>query len=159
MEVDAIAVDTSGNLVIGGSTTSLKLPTSPVVLTTNRAPSGNPTGFVAKINPNVPGSAGLLYGTYLGGAASDRVNAVAIDSSGNLYAGGAVESADFPVTPNAARTTGAEVFGNFAGAREGFVTKLNPGGTVRRRSYTRLSTAGAATTKCLDSRWTRRDAW
>jgi uncharacterized protein (TIGR03437 family) len=130
-KVNAIAVDAAGNVVIGGITSSFRLPTSPGAFqTTNPASAafGSITGFVAKLNPNVAGSAGLLYGTYLGGGATDGVNAVAIDSSGNIYAGGSVDSANFPVTINAFRTVGADSYGQFPSG-EGFVTKLNPAAT------------------------------
>jgi uncharacterized protein (TIGR03437 family) len=129
-QVFAIAPDTSGNVVIGGVTKSLRLPTTQgALLTANPANPlyGSETGFVAKLNPNVAGAAGLLYGTYLGGGATDNVYAVAVDSSGNLYAGGSADSLSFPVTANALRTVGVDIYGLFSG--EGFVTKLNPAAT------------------------------
>src|SRR5204863_3422071 len=40
----------------------------------------------------------LLFGTYLGGDADDRVYALAVDSLGNAYVGGSTDSTNFPTT-------------------------------------------------------------
>jgi uncharacterized protein (TIGR03437 family) len=127
-QIQSIAIDSAGNFCIGGITYAQKLPvTAGAFQTKNQSNPSYGTGFVAKINPNVGGTQGLLYSTYLGGSYADGVNAVGVDATGNVYAGGYVYSTNFPVTASAARSTGADIYGYFAG--EGFISKLNPAAT------------------------------
>ncbi len=115
-QTQAIAVDSSGNLVVVGHTTSLNFPLQAPYQSQNdvTAPSsvnptvndGNPTAFVTKLNPT--GSA-LIYSTYLGGNSSvggvyDSAFAVAVDSSGNAYVTGVTGSSNFPITAGAYQT-------------------------------------------------------
>jgi uncharacterized repeat protein (TIGR01451 family) len=84
----------------------------------------NPTAldaFVAKINPGVVGSAGLVYSTYLGGSLDDIGLAIAVDSSNNAYVTGQTSSSDW----NAA---GSSHFGG--GSTDAFIAKVgNPTGS------------------------------
>ena len=64
----------------------------------------------------------LSYATYLGGSLGDVAQAIAVDSSGNAYVTGDVNSTDFP-TMNPAQ-------GVNAGHGDAFVAKLNPTGTA-----------------------------
>lgn len=124
-QIEAIAMDPTGNICIGGVTYAQKLPTTAGAFQTEN--QSNPqygTGFVAKIDPSVAGTQGLLYSTYLGGTNADGVSAVAADASGNVYAGGYADSSNFPLTSTAARSSFEDIYDIFAG--EGFVTKLNP---------------------------------
>jgi hypothetical protein len=59
--------------------------------------SNNTDAFVAKINPNLPGS-NPVYSTYLGGSGVDSGVAVAVDSSANAYVTGDTNSPDWPCT-------------------------------------------------------------
>ncbi|MBI5234350.1 MAG: SBBP repeat-containing protein, partial [Deltaproteobacteria bacterium] len=119
-EGNGIAVDSSGNAYITGSTCSSDFPTvGPIDPTL-----GETNVFVTKIN-----SAGtaLVYSTYLGGGGPghDYGNAIAVDSSGNAYVTGTTGSSDFPVV---------NAFDNaFSGPWDGgdaFVAKLNPAGSA-----------------------------
>ncbi len=111
--------DASDNAVIGGSVGITNFPTTPGAFQT--ASSGGIEGFVAKMNPS--GNA-LVYATYLGGGfQSDRVNGVAIDAAGNMYAAGQTQNTAFPVTAGAFDET-------YNGGEDGFVTKLNPAGSA-----------------------------
>ncbi|MBI4750696.1 MAG: SBBP repeat-containing protein [Acidobacteria bacterium] len=118
-----IAVDSSGNIVLTGYTTSLQFP------------FGNPTQsthfptdevFVTKLNPT---GTTLIYSVYLGGTNTnssvtvDQGEAVAIDSTGNIYLTGETNSTDFPVTPGAIQP-------NLNGCCNSdiFITKLNAAG-------------------------------
>jgi hypothetical protein len=90
---NAIAVDASGNVYIAGGTGSNDFP-----VTSNAAQAayggGNDDGFVAKIDPT---GATLLYSTYAGGSDVDLFNGIAVDSAGNMYAGGDTKSTNLVV--------------------------------------------------------------
>lgn len=102
---------------------------------------GNSTdGFVAQIDTDVAGPAGLLYSTYISGSSTDHVYALDIDANGFVYVGGQTRSyQDFPVTPGAARTVNAPVgFGQEPW--DGFVVKLDLTKTgAASRVYTTLT--------------------
>jgi hypothetical protein len=62
-------------------------------------------GFIAKVNPS---TGQILFSTRIGGLAVESfvplgsvVNAVAVDPTGNIYAAGWTNAADFPVSANA----------------------------------------------------------
>lgn len=68
---NAIALDSLGNVIVGGSTTSTNFPTVNAI---QPASGGGMDGFVTKIN-NVFNS--YIYSTYLGGAGGDGVASIA----------------------------------------------------------------------------------
>lgn len=118
-----IAVDSSGNACITGTTYSHDFPTTPGAFqTTNNANNAiNPkTLFVTKLNP---GGSGLVYSTYLGGTELEQGGGIAVDVSSNAYVTGSTGSADFPVTPGAFRTT-------YPGFRSAVAAKFNADGTA-----------------------------
>jgi hypothetical protein len=92
------------------------------------APAQN--AFLAKIDPNLSGSASLLYGTYLGGslndfgynggnAGEDVGTGIAVDASDNAYIVGRTYSTNFPTTAGAFQK-------NNGGGLDVFVAKFNP---------------------------------
>lgn len=107
-----IAVDSSGNSYVTGSTDSTDFPVTPDAFET--AGGG---AFVTKINP--AGSA-LVYSTYLNNAGG---TGIAVDGSGNAYVTGSAISG-FPTTAGAFQTT----YGG--GTDDAFVAKLNPAGSA-----------------------------
>ncbi|HEX5735515.1 MAG TPA: SBBP repeat-containing protein [Blastocatellia bacterium] len=112
-----IAVDSTGNAYVTGSTLSSDFPTTPGAF---QSASGDVDGFVAKIGET---GAQLSYSTYLGGSNADQCAAISVDQEGNAYVTGVTNSpADFPTTPGASQTTGGFL-------TDAFVTKLNAGGT------------------------------
>src|ERR1051326_1079821 len=113
--VTGIAVDASGNAIVAGYTAS---PNMPFVNAWQPALNGTRNAFIAKLNPL--GTA-LLWGTYMGGAATDAAAAVALDAGGNIYVGGNTSSSDFPVTNGFQRRQ--------SGQQDGFVLKLDPTGS------------------------------
>ncbi|MCJ7443472.1 MAG: SBBP repeat-containing protein, partial [Methanotrichaceae archaeon] len=111
-----IAVDSSGNAFVTGSTQSINFPTQTPI-----QPSfggGSNDGFVAKIN--AAGSA-LVYSTYIGGNSSDYGEGIAVDSSGNVYITGRTDSTNFPMQNPIQPSFGG-------GPWDVFVTKINAAG-------------------------------
>jgi hypothetical protein len=97
-----IAVDSSGDAYVVGSTESKDFPTANPV---QSAFDGEQNAFVTELNP--AGSA-LVYSTYLGGSVQDTATGVAVDSSDNVYVAGNTGSPDFPtVNPLQASNAGA----------------------------------------------------
>jgi hypothetical protein len=123
---NAIAVDSSGNVTIAGSTTSSDFPTTAgaVSRACNIKSSGTCLdGFVARLNP---AGSGFVYSTYLGGTNDDEARGVALDASGNAYVLGKTASTDFPVTAGAYSTDSSTA---------AFVTKLGPSGAIVYSTY------------------------
>ena len=87
---NSIAVDSSGNVFLTGTTASSNFP---VTLTAYQPrTAGGSDAFITKLSP----SGGLVFSTYLGGTGFDSGNAIAIDSSGAVYVAGQTASGDFP---------------------------------------------------------------
>ncbi len=108
----ALAVDDAGAVYVGGWTTSAFPTTTGAYQETLR---GMEDGFVAKVSPD---GAALVYATYVGGGANDRIVDLALDSSGSVHVAGFTESVDFPVTANAAQAA-------FGGLRDAFVVTFS----------------------------------
>lgn len=117
---NAIAVDSSGNTVITGRTSSQQdFPT----LGSARPPAfggGLRDAFVTSLTPS---GAQLNYSIYLGGNRNDEAMSVAVDGEGSAYVTGVTESTNFP-TPNGYK----RVFQG--GGTDAFVSKINLGGTL-----------------------------
>ena len=109
---NGIAVDTSGNAYVTGTTGSADFPITLSAFQTSL--NGESDAFITKLNP--AGSA-LLYSTYLGGSSSDISVGIAVDTSSNAYVTGTTDSTDFPTTPGAFQTS-------LNGPRNAFVAKL-----------------------------------
>jgi hypothetical protein len=106
-----LALDSSGNAYVTGTTDSADFPAVSPVQGTN---AGEFDAFVTKLN--AAGSA-LVFSTYLGGAAWDDATGIAVDSYGNVYITGYSGSTDFPMV-NAFQ-------GYNRGGDDGFVAKLS----------------------------------
>ncbi|HEX6897490.1 MAG TPA: SBBP repeat-containing protein [Bryobacteraceae bacterium] len=75
-----VALDSSGNAWIAGSTVGQDLPPTSDALQSTYG-GGLSDGFLARLNS----SGSIDYLTYIGGSGYDALNAIAIDSSGAIY--------------------------------------------------------------------------
>lgn len=122
----AIAVDSSGNAYITGTTNSDLLPTTSNAFQKKRIRSDCSSGgmdaplipcseaFVIKLNS--AGSA-PVYSTYIGGIRNDAAHDIAVDSAGSAYISGVSDSSDFPLS------------GAISTAGNMFVTRLDSEGS------------------------------
>jgi hypothetical protein len=119
----AIAVDSSGSAYVTGQRLSNDFP---VTAGTIQGAAGQV--FFTRLNPS--GSALVFSGDMgLGGAVQgDYGNAIAVDSSGNVYlAGQASANGDFPATPGAFQT---QLYSEANGVYGSFFAKLNSTATA-----------------------------
>jgi len=145
---DAIAVDSSGDVYVGGATLSTNFPTVNPFQATFHGGGGSQEfgltpapfiafgdGFVAKLNP--AGSA-LVFSTYIGGSLDDTVASLALDISGNVYVGGNTISSDFPTLNAYQKTFGGAANGNnqpVITTGDGFVAKFSSSGVLQYSTY------------------------
>lgn len=120
----ALALDSSNDVFVTGSTQSYDFPTTDNAYQSSNNTEGGETVFVTEVSPD--GST-LLYSTYLGGSYQEGGTSIGLDASGNFYVAGATWSLDFPVTTGAFQTepgqNGGENYGEY-----GFVTAFAAGG-------------------------------
>jgi hypothetical protein len=122
-----IAVDSTGNAYVTGSTNSwssaaIPFPTTPTSYQPATVGVGDLDVFLTKLNP--AGTA-ILYSTFLGGIDNDVGRSVAVDSAGHAYVAGevaAASSGDFP-----GRDAVQPTFGG--GTIDAFVVKFDTGAT------------------------------
>ena len=121
-----LAVDSSGDAYITGSTGSTDFPVTPGAFqsTNNGAANYDTVAFVTELNP--AGTA-EVYSTFLGGSGGDAAAGIAVDGSGNAYVAGTTSSTDFPITSGAFQSTNNDAANGLPNA---FVTKLNPAGNA-----------------------------
>jgi len=112
-----IAVNSSGNVFVAGTTGSIDFPTASPY---QSASGGSVDVFVAELKPD---GSGLVYSTYLGGHGADRAAAMALNSAGNVYLTGSTNSDNFPTSSGVVKTS----FGG--GPSDAFVVELNPSGS------------------------------
>ncbi|HUI78488.1 MAG TPA: SBBP repeat-containing protein, partial [Bryobacteraceae bacterium] len=139
----AIAVDTSGNPYITGSTYSTNFPVANAFQSTV---GGGQDAFAAKVGP--AGNT-LVYSTYLGGngggaSSPETGNGIAVDSAGCAYVAGTTSSSNFP-TVNPFQSS-------LSGSQDAFVLKLSAsGGALVYSTYLGGSSIDMATAIAADS--------
>jgi len=115
----AIAVDSSGNAFIAGSTRSNNFPATGGSY--DATYNGNYDAFVAKLNSS---GSSVYYITYVGGTGSDRGADIALDASGRAFLTGNTTGLGFPTTAGAFST----VYGG--GSTDAFITVLEASGAA-----------------------------
>jgi Beta-propeller repeat/Abnormal spindle-like microcephaly-assoc'd, ASPM-SPD-2-Hydin len=120
--IAGLAVDSSGNAYVGGSTNTYNFPTtSGVYESATYAPQNNEAGFVAKFSS----TGTLTYSTYFDetSGVSTTINAIAVDGSGSAYVTGlAFSDGTFPVTS----TTICDPVVEGQNCEFTFITKFDP---------------------------------
>jgi len=123
--IDDLALDSEGHLYVVGSTDS---PDFPIVNGFQSQLGGGKfcfsasdcgDAFVMKINARGE----IVYSSFLGGSGIDYGEGIGVDSQGYAWVTGTTFSGDFPTTPDAIRTLGAE------GGDDAFVAKISPDGS------------------------------
>ena len=105
---NSVAADISGNIIVGGnSETGWGSPLQPY--------AGGIAGFIAKLDA----SGALTWNTFLGGGGNDSVEALALDSGGNIFISG-----------NSASTWGSPVSPHATFGEDALAAKLDPNGTL-----------------------------
>ncbi len=125
---NGIALDSSDNAYVTGSTVSTDFPIAGAVFQTTFG-GGNADAFVTELNTT---GSDLVYSTYLGGSATDIGNGIAVDTGNpaGAYAAGQTCSFDFPLAN--------PLQPNYGGNCDAFVSKvsflegiaLNPAGLL-----------------------------
>src|SRR5262249_8766051 len=113
-----IAIDSSGDAFVTGVAGTGLITTAGAFQSALGAGAAS-NAFLAEFNPNLSGSASLVYGTYLGGGGTHAGRGIAVDSSGTPYLTGFTNSSNFPTTAGAYQTT-------LGGDYDVFVAKFAP---------------------------------
>jgi hypothetical protein len=90
---NGIAVDSTGNAYVTGSTVSTDFPVAGAVFQTQFG-GGNADAFVTKLDPT---GATVVYSSYLGGSNTEIGYGIAVDTDGSAYVAGQTCSQDFPL--------------------------------------------------------------
>ena len=132
-----MAVDSTGNVIIAGTTNSDDYPVTPGAFQTAYAAAAPPflgipgnsyrdpppaTAYVTKINAT---GTGLIWSTYFGGSYADQITGMAISPKGEILVSGRAGSSDLPTlagTPDGCRPS--------ANQELGFVARLAPDGAT-----------------------------
>ena len=133
--IGGIAVDSSGNAYVTGTTTSKNFPVSAGVFQHDCKLKSDDTcasAFVTKLNAL---GTRVLYSSYLGGHGTQSGEGIALNPSGNAFVVGQTDAKDFPTTAGSAQPVPA-------GAQDAFVVQVSSSGSHLNYS-TFLGGAGA----------------
>jgi hypothetical protein len=115
----AVAADADGTITVVGYTNSGILPGATVGTALQPSNRGGYDAFIFQVHPFADTAATLNFSTFLGGSSTEMGNAVAVDSSGLIYAAGTTMSSDFPLA-------GASYQYNQNGYGDAFFAVLDP---------------------------------
>lgn len=117
-----IAVDTTGDVAITGTTSSADFP----VTDSSTRTAGTNDIVVSEIDPT---GSKLLYSTIFGGSGAEsqqNAGGIALDSSGNIFVASDTNSTNLPVTTGAYATTYVSTGNN----NDGFLAEFQPSATT-----------------------------
>src|SRR5262249_12856363 len=118
-QANAIALDSTKNAYVAGSTTSDQ-GSFFVTVGPDLVHNGGTDAFVVKVKAD---GTQLLYAGYIGGSGDEWANAIAVDASNSAYVVGSTTSTSgFPIR------VGPAFFNN--GGTDAFVAKVKPDGTT-----------------------------
>ncbi|MCZ7554910.1 MAG: hypothetical protein M5R41_00725 [Bacteroidia bacterium] len=117
-----IALSPGGDIVVGGSTSSVDLPIG--TGTAQQRNGGRYDVFVLALDAD----GRRKWVSYLGGSYTDELGGLAVDAQGRICLAGATYSTNFPVTPDAWQTSNA---GDF----DMFVARFTAGGALDWATY------------------------
>ena len=154
-----IAVDSSGNAYVAGTTLSSNFPTANAF---QGAFGGGQCGppwkhicastFVTKLNST---ATALIFSTYLGVNADNAATGIAVDSAGNAYVTGFTNSTNFPTSAGVTQpshATGLCGFGTFSmECPDAFVAKFSSTGSRLYSTYLGGSSADVGLSVAADS--------
>jgi uncharacterized protein (TIGR03437 family) len=124
--VRGMAVDSTGNVIVAGTTNSDDYPVTPGAFQTAYAAAAPPfpvapgstfsdpppsSGYVTKVNAT---GTGLIWSTYFGGSYADEITGMAVAPTGDIFVSGRAGSADLPAlagTPDACRPSARQKLG------------------------------------------------
>jgi uncharacterized repeat protein (TIGR01451 family) len=112
-----IDVDSAGNVLVTGWTTSSGFPTIDAI---QPELVGSSDAFVAKLGPD---GSSFVYSTFLGGEDGDGGHDIVVDAAGNAWLTGRTTSSSFPTTTGAAQP-------GSGGLSDAFVAKLTADGST-----------------------------
>ncbi len=115
-----VILDAANNIILASSSQSNNFPIRNSTLQPTK--SGAQDGVILKMSPNLNA---VIFSTYFGGSQDDACFVASISPvNGNIYIGGSTASSDLP-----GNKTGV-LSPNNNGAIDGFVTIINPAGTL-----------------------------
>jgi len=119
-----VALASSGEIYVTGLTRSADFPVT--AATAYDTSLGGPADlFLTRIDPNVPGNAGIAYSTFVGGSEYEGGTALSVDpGTGAVTIGGFSYSPDFPTTGGALQTG---FVGPFPDRNDAVLLRLDPG--------------------------------
>ena len=122
-----IAVDAKGNAYVGGATLSTDFPVQNAFQAANHGSGGDTyalggDGFIAELDPT---GSHVLFASYVGGSADDRVLGIALDTSGNMYLAGHTISNDFPTSGQPAQSSYAGDSSTVFRSGDAFLTEVD----------------------------------
>ena len=142
-----IGIDNFGSVVVAGNTSSTNFPVANAYQASASPNQGGlygNYGFLTKFSPD---GSSLLYSTYFGGDSNvafncggtpcwsspySTITGIALDTTGNVYAGGITNTYNFPTTPSAYLTADSTSQQN---AVVGFVSKFSSSGALDYSTY------------------------
>jgi hypothetical protein len=124
---NGIAVDSSGDAFVTGSTVSTTFPYTRGAFQPSTPGTGEINAFVTELDP---AGTSLVYSARLGGTGSATASGIAIDGSGDAFVTGTTYATDFPTTSGAYQTT-SQVYTDSNGLLhpDAFVTEVSSDGS------------------------------